>query len=136
MFGLSLAEVTVIAVVALILLGPDKLPTVMRLVARGYTQLARIKLEFSKAMETNLAPLAPLDPKNWTNDLKKIVPEYAELNKLSDQVKDITTTTQNALRPKTSSDLATETDSQVSAKANFPINLQNNHPAISQELTK
>jgi sec-independent protein translocase protein TatB len=56
MFGLSLAEVAVVAVVALIVLGPDKLPAVMRGLAKGYRQLARLRTEFSKAVEENLGP--------------------------------------------------------------------------------
>jgi sec-independent protein translocase protein TatB len=80
-FGLSLAELTVVAVVALVLLGPDKLPQVMRLVARGYAQLAKLKYEFSKAMDSAMAPLAPLDPKNWSKEINKIVPELSEIGK-------------------------------------------------------
>jgi Sec-independent protein translocase protein TatA len=88
MFGFSLAEMTVVALVALILLGPEKLPQVMRAVARGYAQLARIKAEFSRAVEAGLAPLAPLDPKNWRGEIKKIAPEIDEIRGLVDKVKD------------------------------------------------
>ena len=63
MFGFSLAEAGVIAVVALIVLGPDKLPAVMRGVAKLYRQLGKLRTEFSKAVEEGLGPeLASLKP--------------------------------------------------------------------------
>jgi sec-independent protein translocase protein TatB len=79
-FGLSMAEVAVVAVVALIFLGPDKLPVVMRGLAKVYRQLARLRTEFSKAVADNLGPeLGSLKPEmerlaDWRVDLKKPVP--------------------------------------------------------------
>jgi sec-independent protein translocase protein TatB len=52
-----MAEVMVIAVVALIFLGPDKLPSVIRSIAKAYGFLIRLKTDISKAVEENLAPL-------------------------------------------------------------------------------
>ena len=63
MFGFSLAEAGVIAVVALIVFGPDKLPAVMRGLAKLYRQLGKLRTEFSKAVEEGLGPeLASLKP--------------------------------------------------------------------------
>ncbi|MDR1656598.1 MAG: twin-arginine translocase TatA/TatE family subunit [Deltaproteobacteria bacterium] len=53
MFGLSMAEVVVIAVVALVVLGPEKLPTIIKQAAKGYRKLSAIRTEFSKALTEN-----------------------------------------------------------------------------------
>jgi TatA/E family protein of Tat protein translocase len=62
MFGLSLAEVAVILTVALIVFGPDKLPGLARSLAKAYGRLLKLKAEFAKAVEDNVAPL---DPAEW-----------------------------------------------------------------------
>ncbi|MDR1545565.1 MAG: twin-arginine translocase TatA/TatE family subunit [Deltaproteobacteria bacterium] len=59
MFGLSMSEVAVVALVALVALGPDKLPVVMRTLAKGWAALAKLKTEFNKAVAANLAELEP-----------------------------------------------------------------------------
>ncbi|MDR1309918.1 MAG: twin-arginine translocase TatA/TatE family subunit [Deltaproteobacteria bacterium] len=66
MFGLSLAEIGVIMVVALLVLGPGQLPTVMRTLAKAYRQLARLRAELSRTVEDSLGPL---DPGKWPRDL-------------------------------------------------------------------
>jgi sec-independent protein translocase protein TatB len=71
MFGLSMAETAVIAVVALIFLGPDKLPGMMRGLAKLYRQLGRLKADFSKAVNDGLGP-----------ELSKLKPEMSSLNDL------------------------------------------------------
>ncbi|MDR2302348.1 MAG: twin-arginine translocase TatA/TatE family subunit, partial [Deltaproteobacteria bacterium] len=65
MFGFSLAEVAVILTVALIVLGPDKLPKVARTLAKVYGHLGRFKAEFTKTIEENMVPL---DTSKWPED--------------------------------------------------------------------
>jgi Sec-independent protein translocase protein TatA len=75
-----MAEAAVIAVVALLFLGPEKLPTVMRGLAKVYRQLSRLRTEFSKAVEDGLGPeLRGLKPemdklKNLRVDIGKPLP--------------------------------------------------------------
>ncbi|MDR0620260.1 MAG: twin-arginine translocase TatA/TatE family subunit [Deltaproteobacteria bacterium] len=91
MFGFSLAEVAVILTVALIALGPDKLPQVARSLAKVYGRLIRLKAEFAKAVEENVSPL---DPAKWTDDLPEPgrpgsdVPAPGELTKAQSPTKD------------------------------------------------
>ncbi|MDR1110295.1 MAG: twin-arginine translocase TatA/TatE family subunit [Deltaproteobacteria bacterium] len=75
MFGLSLAEIGVIMVVALLVLGPGQLPTVMRTLARAYRQLARLRAELSRTVEDSLGPL---DPGKWPRDLQDLAPRPKE----------------------------------------------------------
>lgn len=124
MFGFSLAEMTVVALVALILLGPEKLPQVMRAVARGYAQLARIKAEFSRAVEANLAPLAPLDPRNWREEIKKTAPEIDEImglgDKVKDRAKDPTAALPGPASPSPNPNSASELPGKISGPDAFP----------------
>jgi sec-independent protein translocase protein TatB len=75
MFGLGFSEIVVLAVLALILLGPDQLPSVARKVGKFVNELKRttdgIKEEFRDA---------GLDPRSLLNDLQheqppKVTPE-------------------------------------------------------------
>lgn len=60
MFGLSFAELVVIAVVALVVIGPKELPAVIRAVARTLAQFRNIAGEFRKHFD-ELTQEAELD---------------------------------------------------------------------------
>lgn len=51
MFGLSLAELMVIGVVALVVIGPKELPTVVRALARTLGQFRNVAGEFRKQLD-------------------------------------------------------------------------------------
>jgi sec-independent protein translocase protein TatB len=99
MFGLSMAELVVVAVVALIVLGPEKLPTVMRTLAKAYAQLGRLKAEFNRAVEANLAPLQKeldLEKKKWTPELGKLTKGLEKLE-VDKSIKDLLDVPQDPL---------------------------------------
>ncbi len=56
MFGLSFGEVLIIAVVALILLGPDRLPDAARTLGKGLRQLRRAADDVKDDVERELRP--------------------------------------------------------------------------------
>lgn len=60
MFGLSLAETVLILLVAVVVIGPKELPTVIRAVMRTLAQLKNISSEFRKNFD-DLAREAELD---------------------------------------------------------------------------
>ncbi|MDR1045999.1 MAG: Sec-independent protein translocase protein TatB [Candidatus Adiutrix sp.] len=64
MFGIGWGEVLVVAVVALLVLGPDKLPEAARTLGRVYGQLYRMAQEAKESIraETDLAALAKTEP--------------------------------------------------------------------------
>lgn len=65
MFGISWAELLVIMIVALIILGPERLPKAAETLGRVYGQLYRAWLEARKAVEAE-ADLASLKPEaDW-----------------------------------------------------------------------
>ena len=57
MFGIGLPELVVILAVALIVLGPQRLPEVARMLGRAYGQLRRASEEFQNTIRQDLAAL-------------------------------------------------------------------------------
>ena len=55
MFGIGLPELVVILAVALIVLGPQRLPEVARMLGRAYAQLRRASEEFQQTIRRDLA---------------------------------------------------------------------------------
>ena len=57
MLGIGLPELVMIMVLALLVLGPERLPEVARLVGRAYAQLRRASEEFQNTIRQDLAAL-------------------------------------------------------------------------------
>jgi sec-independent protein translocase protein TatA len=57
MLGIGLPELLLIMVLALLVLGPQRLPEVARLVGRAYAQLRRASEEFQNTIRQDLAVL-------------------------------------------------------------------------------
>ena len=57
MFGIGLPELVVILAVALVVLGPQRLPEVARMLGRAYGQLRRASEEFQQTIRQDLAAL-------------------------------------------------------------------------------
>ena len=57
MFGIGLPELVMILAVALIVLGPQRLPEVARMLGRAYAQLRRASEEFQQTIRQDLAAL-------------------------------------------------------------------------------
>ncbi|MFQ5354477.1 MAG: Sec-independent protein translocase protein TatB [Thermodesulfobacteriota bacterium] len=51
MFGIGFTELLVVLVVALLVLGPDKLPEVARTVAKAYNELRRTGLDLKRTVK-------------------------------------------------------------------------------------
>jgi Sec-independent protein secretion pathway components len=59
MFNLGGMEILVILVVALLVLGPDKLPQFMRTAGKIFGEFRRTSTEFKRAMHMDLADVSP-----------------------------------------------------------------------------
>jgi sec-independent protein translocase protein TatA len=57
MFGIGLPELMLIMVLALLVLGPQRLPEVARLVGRAYAQLRRASEEFQNTIRQDIAAI-------------------------------------------------------------------------------
>ncbi len=67
-FGIGIFELVMIAIVALIVLGPDRLPGAMREVAKYMRQLRQISGEFQSQFSEELQMLDELNPKRIISD--------------------------------------------------------------------
>ena len=75
MFGIGLPELVVILAVALIVLGPQRLPEVARMLGRAYAQLRRASEEFQNAIRQDLTVL---ERQEDTNRNKAVSQEIRE----------------------------------------------------------
>jgi len=57
MLGIGLPEIILILVVALVVLGPQRLPEVARMLGRAYAQLRRASEEFQNTIRQDLAAI-------------------------------------------------------------------------------
>lgn len=57
MLGIGLPELIVIMVLALLVLGPQRLPEVARMLGRAYAQLRRASEEFQRTIRQDMAAL-------------------------------------------------------------------------------
>ena len=68
MFGIGMPELLVILVVALIVLGPKRLPEIARSLGRGMAEFRRASNEFSRTLSASLEepPQQPAPPQQPT----------------------------------------------------------------------
>ena len=68
MFGIGMPELLVILVVALIVLGPKRLPEIARSLGRGMAEFRRASNEFSRTLSASLEepPQPPAPPQQTT----------------------------------------------------------------------
>ena len=71
MFDFSWSELLVIAVVALIVIGPKELPTVLRTVGQWTTKIRRMAAEFQSQFQEALREAEMADLKKHADDLNK-----------------------------------------------------------------
>ena len=67
-FGIGLFELVMIAVIALVVLGPERLPGAMREVAKYMKQLRNISHEFQSQFSEELKMLEEIDPRRILNE--------------------------------------------------------------------
>ena len=73
-FGIGLFELILIAVIALVVLGPERLPGAMREVAKYMRQLRQISGEFQSQFSEELQLLDEINPKRIIDDAIKPPP--------------------------------------------------------------
>lgn len=68
-FGIGLMELFVIAVIALIVLGPERLPGAMRSVANFMRQIREIGSEFTSQFSEEIKMIEEMDPRRMINEV-------------------------------------------------------------------
>ena len=75
MFGIGLPELVVILVLGLLVLGPQRLPEVARMIGRAYGQLRRASEEFQRTIRQDIETL---DRQEDANRNKAVTDELRE----------------------------------------------------------
>ncbi len=75
MFGIGLPELVLILVLGLLVLGPQRLPEVARMIGRAYGQLRRASEEFQNTIRQDIATL---DRQEDVNRNKAVTDELRE----------------------------------------------------------
>ncbi|MGB9730823.1 MULTISPECIES: twin-arginine translocase TatA/TatE family subunit [Calditerrivibrio] len=91
MFGLGLSEILLIAVVAIVVIGPKRLPEVARALGKGYAEFKKAMDGFKEAV--NIDEVIHDKPKD--NDLKNVYEDKWKTAH-SEQSKDSPTNTETA----------------------------------------
>ncbi|MFH7321375.1 Sec-independent protein translocase protein TatB [Desulfurivibrio sp. D14AmB] len=73
MFGIGLPELLVIMAVALIVVGPEKLPELAKSLARGVLELKKVATELKNNVEQEMG-----DREEWRRELEAPLPELTE----------------------------------------------------------
>ena len=73
MFGIGMPELLVILVVALLVLGPKKLPEIARSLGRGMAEFRRASNEFTRTLSASLDEPPPAPPKTSAAEAKAVV---------------------------------------------------------------
>jgi sec-independent protein translocase protein TatB len=68
-FGIGMFELAMIAVIALIVLGPDRLPGAMREISKYVQQLRQVSGEFQSQFSEELKILDEINPKRMMNEI-------------------------------------------------------------------
>jgi sec-independent protein translocase protein TatA len=80
MFGIGLPELLVIMVLALLVLGPERLPEMARLLGRAYAQLRRASEEFQNTIRQDIAAIERQEDANRNKAVAQELRErFAEL---------------------------------------------------------
>ncbi|MBE2238067.1 MAG: twin-arginine translocase subunit TatB [Caldilineaceae bacterium] len=68
-FGIGIFELFLIAVIALVVLGPERLPGAMRTLADYLRQIRSLSSEFTSQFSEEIKMLEELDPRRMVNDI-------------------------------------------------------------------
>ena len=85
MFGIGMPELLVILVVALLVLGPKRLPEIARSLGRGMAEFRRASNEFTRTLSASLDEPPPAPPPKPAGDAKTPVEPDADRQKRDDE---------------------------------------------------
>ena len=80
-FGIGVFELFLIAVIALVVMGPERLPGAMRTIAGYMRQIRNISSEFTSQFSEEIKMLEEMDPRRIVNDVLDPAKPAASANK-------------------------------------------------------
>jgi sec-independent protein translocase protein TatB len=117
MFDISWGELLLIGVVALIVIGPKELPSVLRTVGQWMTKLRRMANEFQGQFQEAIREAEMADLKKEVDEMTEKAKSYANFDPIGDVQKEIENTFTGNPADATSAPAATETSSAAGADA-------------------
>lgn len=113
-FGIGFLELAFIAILALIVLGPERLPKAMREVAKAIKQLRELSNEFTAQFSEELKVLDELNPQKLMNDiLQDTVSPSTEKSKAQPKTTTVKTPAKPLAEPETASSPSSEPDAAL-----------------------
>ena len=89
MFGIGLPEFVLIFVLALLVLGPQRLPEVARMIGRAYGQLRRASEEFQRTIRQDIAAMERQEDANRNKAVGEEIRErFAGLEEVQTTIKE------------------------------------------------
>jgi sec-independent protein translocase protein TatA len=89
MFGIGLPELILIFVLALLVLGPQRLPEVARMIGRAYGQLRRASEEFQRMIRQDIAAMERQEDANRNKAVAEEIRErFAALEEVQTTIKE------------------------------------------------
>lgn len=89
MFGIGLPELILIFVLALLVLGPQRLPEVARMIGRAYGQLRRASEEFQRTIRQDIAAMERQEDANRNKAVAEEIRErFAGLEEVQTTIKE------------------------------------------------
>ncbi len=128
-FGIGPLELVFILIFALIFLGPERLPTVIRQTGRYLAQLRALSQEISEQLNEELGDLEDLNPQKLLGDLEDLNPQ----KQLTDLLNPSTDRTKKKTRQK-NQDKRQKAAPATSAKPQTPQGSETAKPAGSDNL--
>lgn len=89
MFGIGLPELLLIMMLALLVLGPQRLPEAARMIGRAYAQLRRASEEFQRTIRQDIATLERQEDANRNKAVTEELRErFADLEGVQTTIKE------------------------------------------------
>ncbi|MGQ4810199.1 Sec-independent protein translocase protein TatB [Candidatus Entotheonellaceae bacterium PAL068K] len=89
MFGIGLPELILIMILALLIIGPQRLPEVARMVGRAYSQLRRASEEFQRTIRQDIDAIERQEDVNRNKAVTEELRErFAEIEDLQTTIKE------------------------------------------------
>lgn len=119
-FGIGIQELILIAIVALIVLGPERLPAALREIAKFIRQVRNMTNEFTQQFGDDFKALEDLDPRRMLQQAINSIDEEEQAKEKTTKGKSTTTSATAKTTPAKSTVAKTTTDKTTTASTSKP----------------
>jgi sec-independent protein translocase protein TatB len=120
MFDISWGELLLIGVVALVVIGPKELPTVLRTLGQWMAKLRRMATEFQNQFHEAMREAEVADLKKQVEDMTSQAQGYANFDPVGDVRRELESTQQQIEQAMTATPLASPSSSDTASPSATP----------------